>query len=47
MVQGWPKTSPANACFLLRTIDLSNAVDIDNLLVETSKINSAFLIINE
>ena len=27
--------------------DFSNVVDIDNLLVQNSKINSAFLIINE
>ena len=39
------KTNPANAYCLLGTIDFSNIVDIDNLLVE--KKNSAILIINE
>ena len=46
-VQDWPKTSPANAYRPLVTIDFSNVVDIDNLLVVNSKKNSAFLIINE
>ena len=36
-VQDWPKTSPANACCPLGTIDFSNIVDIDNLTVESSK----------
>ena len=36
-VQEWPKTSPANTCYPLGTIDFSNVVDIDNLLVENSK----------
>ena len=36
-VQYWPKTSPANAYCPLGTIDFSNIVDIDNLLVENSK----------
>ena len=49
-VQDWPRTSPANAlCPLgpLGTIDFSNVVDIDNLFVENSKINSAFLKTNQ
>ena len=41
-VQEWPKTSPVNTYCQLGTIDFSNVVDIDNLLVE-----NAFLIINE
>ena len=36
-VQEWPKTSPANTYSPLGTIDFSNVVDIDNLLVENSK----------
>ena len=35
--QEWPKTSPANIYCPLGTIDFSNIVDIDNLLVENSK----------
>ena len=46
-VQDGLKTSPDNAYYLLGTIDFSNIVDIDNLLVENLKKNSAFLIINE
>ena len=46
-VQDWPKTSPTNTNCPLGTIDFSNVVDIDNLLVENSKLISAFLIINE
>ena len=46
-VQDWPKTSPAIAYCPLGTIDSSNFVYIDNFLVENSKVNSAFLIINE
>ena len=46
-VQDWLKTRPANAHCPLGTIDFSNFVDIDNLLVENSKNYSAFLIINE
>ena len=46
-VHFWPKTSPANAYCRLGTIDFSNIVDIDNLLVKNSKQNSAFLIKNE
>ena len=41
-VQDWLKTSPANAFFPLGEIDFSKVVDIDNLLVENLKINSAF-----
>ena len=36
-VQEWPKTIPANAYCPLGTIDFSNIVDIDNLLVENLK----------
>ena len=36
-VQEGPKTSPANTYCPLGTIDFSNVVDIDNLLVENSK----------
>ena len=36
-VQDWPKTRPASAYCPLETIDFSNIVDIDNLLVENSK----------
>ena len=36
-VQEWPKTSPANTYCPLGTINFSNVVDIDNLLVENSK----------
>ena len=36
-VQEWPKTSTANTHCPLGTIDFSNVVDIDNLLVENSK----------
>ena len=41
-VQERPKTRPANAYCPLGTIDFLKIVDIDNLLVENSKINSAF-----
>ena len=41
------KTSPANAVCSLRTLNYSNVTDIDFLLVEKSKIDAAFLIINE
>ena len=44
-VQDWPRTRPANAHCPLGAIDSSKFLDIDNLLVENSKINSAFLII--
>ena len=46
-VQEWHKTSPVNAYCPLGTIDFSNIVDIDNLLVENSKKYCAFLLINE
>ena len=36
-VQEWPKTSAANTYCPLGTIDFSNIVDIDNLLVKNSK----------
>ena len=46
-IQDWPKSSCANAYSPLGTTDFSNAVDMDNLLVENSKVYTAFLIINE
>ena len=46
-VQDWSKTSPANAVCPFRTPNFSNVIDIDILLVKKSKINAAFLIINE
>ena len=46
-VQDCPKTSPANSYCQLGSIDFSNVAYLDNFLVENSKINSAFLIINE
>ena len=46
-VQDWYKTSPANAIRPLETLDFSNVIDLDNLLDKKSKINAAFLIINE
>ena len=46
-VQDWSKTDPANAVFSLRTLNCSNVIHIDFLLVKKSKIDAAFLIINE
>ena len=46
-VQDWSKTSPANAVCSLRTLNYSNVIDIDFLLVKKSKIDAACLIINE
>ena len=46
-VQDWSKTSPANAVCSLRELNYSNVIDIDFLLVKKSKIDAAFLIINE
>ena len=46
-VQGWYRTSLANADCPLVIINFWNVIDIDILLVEKSKINAAFLIINE
>ena len=47
MVQDWYRTSPANADCPLGKFNISNVVDIDILLDKKSKINAAFLIINE
>ena len=41
------KTRPANAYRPLGTLNFLYAILIDNLLVKNSKVNSAFLIINE
>ena len=46
-VQDWSKTSPANAYRPLGTLNFVNLIDIENLLVKNSIINSSFLIINE
>ena len=46
-VQDWSKTSPANAVCSLRTLNYSNAINFDFLLVKKSKKDAAFLIINE
>ena len=46
-VQDWSKTNPTNAVCSFGTLNLSNFVDIDNLFLIKSKINDAFLIINE
>ena len=46
-VQFGYKTSPANNYCPLGIFNYSNVIDIDILLVKKSKINAAFLIINE
>ena len=46
-VQDWSKISPANAVCPLGTLNYSNVLDIDILLVKNSKKDAAFLIINE
>ena len=46
-VQDWSKTSPACALCPFRTPFFSKVIDIDILLAKQSKINAAFLIINE
>ena len=46
-VQDWYTTSPANEELPLEIHNFWNVKDIDILLVKKSKINSAFLIINE
>ena len=40
-VQDWPKTRPANAYCPSGTIEFSNVVHIDNLLVENSPVKLA------
>ena len=47
MVQGWYRTSPANADCPLGIFNLWNVTDIDILFVRKSKINADSLIINE
>ena len=46
-VQDWYKISPANADCSLGIFNFWNVIDIDFFLVKISKINAAFLIINE
>ena len=46
-VQDWSKTNPVKVIRPLRTFNFSNVIDIDNLLIKKSKINVAFLMINE
>ena len=46
-VQDWYRTSPANADCPLGLFYIWNVIDIDILLAKKSKINAAFLIINE
>ena len=46
-VQDWFKTSPANVVCLLGTLNYSSVPDTGVLLVKNSKIDAAFLIINE
>ena len=46
LVQVWSKTRLANDVGPSETLHFPNVIDIDNLLVEISKIN-AFLINNE
>ena len=46
-VQNWYRTSSANVSFLLGIFNSWNVIDIDVLFVKKSKVNAAFLIINE
>ena len=46
-VQDWYRTGPAKAACPLGIFNIWNLIDIDILLVKKSKINAAFLIINE
>ena len=46
-VQDWYRTSPASVDCLLRIFNFGNVIDIDILFVKKSKVNAAFLIINE
>ena len=46
-VQDWYKTSPAKIDCPLGIFNFWNVIDIDILLVKKSKINAAFLKINE
>ena len=46
-VQDWSKTNPVKVIRPLGTFNFSNVIDIDNLLIKKSKINVAFLMINE
>ena len=46
-VQDWYGASPANVDFPIGIFNLWNVIDIDFLFVKKSKVNAAFLIINE
>ena len=46
-VQDWYRTSPANVEWPLGIFNFWNVIDIDILFVKKSKVNPAFLIINE
>ena len=47
IVKDWSETRPSNVFGPLGTLNFFSNVDIDNLLVNNSKVNSAFLIIDE
>ena len=44
-VQDWTETSLAVAIHPLRTLNVSNVIELDNLLIKRSKISAAFSII--
>ena len=46
-VQDWYRTSPANVDCPLGIFNFWNVIDLDILFVKKSKVNAAFLIINE
>ena len=46
-VQDWYRTSPANVDCRLGIFKFWNVIDLDILIVKKSKVNAAFLIINE
>ena len=46
-VQDWYRTSPANVDCPLGIFNLWYVIDLDILFVKKSKVNAAFLIINE
>ena len=47
MVQDWYRTTPASVNCPLGIFNLCNVIDVDILFVKKSKVNAAFLIINE
>ena len=47
MAQNWYRTSPANADCQVGIFNLWNVIDRDILFVKKSKVNAAFLKINE